>query len=137
MIKRVREEKGGFTLAELLIVVAIILVLVAVAVPVFTGALNDANKAVQNSNTSTVKAVASNTYMFAEYNKADTGKTAAQGVYVVDKKGNLYKPGEAEPEKTEVEGYYKVEITDPDDKAENGINDVKIVVTRTDDKPQG
>ena len=37
MIKRIREEKGGFTLAELLIVVAIILVLVAVAVPVFTG----------------------------------------------------------------------------------------------------
>ncbi|MEG1167376.1 MAG: prepilin-type N-terminal cleavage/methylation domain-containing protein, partial [Gordonibacter sp.] len=36
MIKRVREEKGGFTLAELLIVVAIILVLVAIAIPVFT-----------------------------------------------------------------------------------------------------
>ena len=42
MIKRIREEKGGFTLAELLIVVAIILVLVAVAVPVFTGAMDNA-----------------------------------------------------------------------------------------------
>lgn len=37
MIKRIREERGGFTLAELLIVVAIVLVLVAIAVPVFTG----------------------------------------------------------------------------------------------------
>lgn len=58
MIKRIREEKGGFTLAELLIVVAIILVLVAVAVPVFTSAMNDADKAVQNANIRSVKAQA-------------------------------------------------------------------------------
>lgn len=58
MIKRVREEKGGFTLAELLIVVAIILVLVAIAIPVFTGALNNANDAVQKADIRSVKAVA-------------------------------------------------------------------------------
>lgn len=134
MIKRVREEKGGFTLAELLIVVAIILVLVAVAVPVFTGALNDANKAVQNSNTSTVKAVASNTYMFAEYNKAATGKTAAEGAYTVDKKGNLYKPTETVPSGTDIEGVYTVTITEPASKPENGVADIKIDVVRTDPK---
>ena len=50
MIKRIREEKGGFTLAELLIVVAIILVLVAVAVPVFSGAMDNANKSVFEAN---------------------------------------------------------------------------------------
>lgn len=59
MIKRIREEKGGFTLAELLIVVAIILVLVAIAVPVFTGAMNDANEAVEQSNVQAMKTVAS------------------------------------------------------------------------------
>ncbi len=58
MIKRVRDEKGGFTLAELLIVVAIILVLVAIAIPVFTGALNNANEAVQKADVRAVKAVA-------------------------------------------------------------------------------
>ncbi|MEG0477734.1 MAG: prepilin-type N-terminal cleavage/methylation domain-containing protein, partial [Raoultibacter sp.] len=36
MIKKVRGDKKGFTLAELLIVVAIILVLVAIAIPLFT-----------------------------------------------------------------------------------------------------
>ncbi|WP_241963785.1 prepilin-type N-terminal cleavage/methylation domain-containing protein [Gordonibacter sp. 28C] len=50
MIKRVREEKGGFTLAELLIVVAIILVLVAVAVPVFSGAMDSANASTDEAN---------------------------------------------------------------------------------------
>lgn len=50
MIKRVREEKGGFTLAELLVVVAIVLVLVAIAVPVFTGAMGKANDAVLEAN---------------------------------------------------------------------------------------
>ena len=49
MIKRVREEKGGFTLAELLIVVAILLVLIAIAVPLFTGALGKAEDAEDNS----------------------------------------------------------------------------------------
>lgn len=55
MIKRMREEKGGFTLAELLIVVAIVLVLVAIAVPVFTGALDRANQARDNANIQSVK----------------------------------------------------------------------------------
>lgn len=42
MVKRVREEKDGFTIAELLIVVAIVAVLVAIAIPVFTSSLNKA-----------------------------------------------------------------------------------------------
>lgn len=46
MIKKVREDRGGFTLAELLIVVAIIAVLVAIAVPVFSGSMDSANEAV-------------------------------------------------------------------------------------------
>jgi prepilin-type N-terminal cleavage/methylation domain-containing protein len=45
-----RNNKKGFTLAELLIVVAIIAVLVAVAIPVFTGATNKAEDAKDVAN---------------------------------------------------------------------------------------
>ncbi|MFR3479470.1 MAG: prepilin-type N-terminal cleavage/methylation domain-containing protein, partial [Eggerthella lenta] len=37
-----REERGGFTLAELLVVVAIVAVLVAIAVPLFSSSLTSA-----------------------------------------------------------------------------------------------
>lgn len=50
MIQRMREEKGGFTLAELLVVVAIIAVLVAIAIPVFSAQLDRANAAVDEAN---------------------------------------------------------------------------------------
>ena len=43
-------NKKGFTLAELLIVVAIIAVLVAIAIPVFTAQLNKARLATDTAN---------------------------------------------------------------------------------------
>ena len=43
MIKKMREERGGFTLAELLVVVAIVAVLVAIAVPLFSSSLTSAD----------------------------------------------------------------------------------------------
>lgn len=45
MIKEVRERREGFTMAELLIVVAIIAVLVAIAIPVFTSQLGKSEAA--------------------------------------------------------------------------------------------
>ncbi len=54
MIKR--KYRKGFTLAELLIVVAIIAVLVAIAVPLFVGALDDAEKRVGEANCRAVRA---------------------------------------------------------------------------------
>lgn len=87
MIKRVRDEKGGFTLAELLIVVAIILVLVAIAIPVFTGALNNANQAVADANARSVKAVGTTEILLGEDDLGTTGpwKVTAN----VDDQGNI------------------------------------------------
>lgn len=45
-----KRNKRGFTLAELLIVVAIIAVLVAISIPAFTSSLNKAKHAVDLSN---------------------------------------------------------------------------------------
>ena len=74
MIKRMREEKGGFTLAELLIVVAIVLVLVAIAVPVFTGALGNAEKAVADANIHSVKSAAAAAILTDESYKVGDNK---------------------------------------------------------------
>ena len=53
-----RKNKKGFTLAELLIVVAIIAVLVAIAVPLFVGALDKAENAVLQANERSLKGMA-------------------------------------------------------------------------------
>ena len=50
MFKKVKENKKGFTLAELLIVVAIIAVLVAISIPIFTAQLEKSKEAVDEAN---------------------------------------------------------------------------------------
>jgi len=50
MLKRMRKNKKGFTLAELLIVVAIIGVLVAISIPIFTAQLEKAREATDAAN---------------------------------------------------------------------------------------
>ena len=50
MLKRIKENKKGFTLAELLIVVAIIAVLVAISIPIFTSQLEKSREAVDAAN---------------------------------------------------------------------------------------
>ncbi|BAK43382.1 prepilin-type N-terminal cleavage/methylation domain-containing protein [Eggerthella sp. YY7918] len=90
MIKRIREERGGFTLAELLIVVAIVLVLVAIAVPVYTGAMDNANKAVGQSAARAVKGEAVAAYALGN------DKTATTFTATVKKNGDVIdlKPGD-------------------------------------------
>lgn len=56
-MKKVNKKKG-FTLAELLVVLAILAVLVAIAVPLFTGAIGDANKTVIDANIRSIKSAA-------------------------------------------------------------------------------
>lgn len=53
-------KSKGFTLAELLIVVAIIAVLVAVSIPIFSGQLEKARRAVDLSNARSIQSVFAN-----------------------------------------------------------------------------
>lgn len=67
------KNKKGFTLAELLIVVAIIAVLVAVAIPVFTSSLEKAKKAVDDANFRSAQAVAKNLTLLGELDVEGVG----------------------------------------------------------------
>ena len=70
-----RRNRKGFTLAELLIVVAIIAVLVAIAVPLFVGALDKAKEDVFNANARAIKSVA--VYeILSDKNQYEKGRTS-------------------------------------------------------------
>lgn len=56
-------KKKGFTLAELLVVVAIIAVLVAISIPIFTSQLNKAKKATNQANLRAAKGAAVSQYL--------------------------------------------------------------------------
>ena len=58
MFKKAKENKKGFTLAELLIVVAIIAVLVAISIPIFNTQLEKSRESVDVSNMRAAYAVA-------------------------------------------------------------------------------
>lgn len=78
-LKNTLKNKKGFTLAELLIVVAIIAILVAISIPVFTGQLNKAKKSTDEANERAAKAAAINEYYeqqkdFILYYDAENGK---------------------------------------------------------------
>ena len=68
-----KNKRNGFTLAELLIVVAIIAVLVAVAIPVFTAQLNKAKYATDLANLRALYAIGTADYLA-------NGKTTIDGL---------------------------------------------------------
>ncbi len=78
-------NKKGFTLAELLVVVAIIAVLVAVSIPIFTAQLNKARLATNQANARSAKAAAVAEYL--------TDATVTKGSY--DTVSGLFTKGTA------------------------------------------
>ncbi|MCB6343924.1 prepilin-type N-terminal cleavage/methylation domain-containing protein [Enterocloster lavalensis] len=65
-------NKKGFTLAELLIVVAIIAVLVVVSVPIFSSKLEKAREAADVANMRAAKAAAASMYLSGEMELGET-----------------------------------------------------------------
>lgn len=62
-MKKIRSSKKGFTLAELLIVVAIIGVLVGISIPIFTAQLEKSREATDIANLRAAKAAAVAAYL--------------------------------------------------------------------------
>lgn len=63
---KMSRSKKGFTLVELLIVVAIIAVLVAIAIPVYSTQLEESREAVDEANLQTVKTLAQADWMLEQ-----------------------------------------------------------------------
>lgn len=63
MKTKLKRNKKGFTLAELLIVVAIIAVLIAIAIPVFSAQLNKATDRTIQSNMRSAMSMASSQFL--------------------------------------------------------------------------
>lgn len=72
-----RLNKKGFTLAELLIVVAIIAILVAIAVPIFTSSLREAQLRTNQANVRSVKS-AGVTYILTHWSDEKMSAGAAE-----------------------------------------------------------
>lgn len=135
MIKRLREERGGFTLAELLVVVAIVAVLVAIAVPVFSGSLNEANTAVDNANERSVRSEASTLYLTAT---DDAKYNALPKTFYLTKSGDVFTEASGIPAGTEYTEYkvvYPAKVTDPSVNEQNVQITVEKGETKTTPKP--
>ena len=66
-MKKIRSSKKGFTLAELLIVVAIIGVLVGISIPIFSAQLRKSKVATNQANARAAKAAAVADYLDKAY----------------------------------------------------------------------
>lgn len=87
MFKKAKENKKGFTLAELLIVVAIIAVLVAISIPIFTSQLEKARESTDLANIRAAYAEISAAALTEDVAPTDTtttkfGKTGTENAYV-------------------------------------------------------
>jgi len=90
-----RNNKRGFTLAELLIVVAIIAVLVAIAIPIFTKQLEKSREATDISNVRSAYAEVVTSYLDAgqansmdvQARQAQAGWQGESGTLVIQKDG--------------------------------------------------
>lgn len=89
-MKRAEKKKSGFTLAELLVVVAIIGVLVAISIPIFTTQLEKARRSVDLYNARAVESVLVNAINDGSVQIAPgTDKNDSSGIWVtIKREGN-------------------------------------------------
>lgn len=94
MLSKIKKNEKGFTLMEMLIVVAIIAVLVAIAIPTFTSSLNKAKVATDEANIRAGYASVMLQILESDLDGA-ANPIAAGTAYTLQKDGSV-KPSDAE-----------------------------------------
>lgn len=102
-MKKLLKNKKGFTLMEMLIVVAIIVILVAISVPTFNNSLNGAKQQTDAANMRAAKVVANSQMMLAE---TETDADEIKVGYVYDAENSKF----VDPTKTTVAGYGQYDV---------------------------
>lgn len=113
-------NKKGFTLMEMLIVVAIIVILVAVSIPTFTSQLDNAKTATDDANLRAAKAIANTNEMLEGWDEYATTSgdvtTAYTGDLYYDVDSGKFVKDQSVADKGQSSGnsskYIKVTITD-------------------------
>lgn len=102
-----KKNSKGFTLAELLIVVAIIAVLVAVSIPIFTSKLEKTREATDIANLRAAKAAAVAGYLSEDNGAGTYYYDATNGVLKAEKTGiSTYGEGTTATGDTSLDGKY-------------------------------
>ena len=142
LLKKVRGDKKGFTLAELLVVVAIVGILVAISVPVFTAQLGKARQATNNANLRAAKAAAVANYLTADENfggkveyeyNVDAGTITSDNVTVTGPQTEVNDPGVSK-----VEVYKTIYVTiEGDSDVKKQGEDVSVTLNVVETKAGG
>ena len=127
LIKKVRENKKGFTLAELLVVVAIVGILVAISIPVFTAQLSKARKATNQANLRAAKAAAVAEYLTDEDVSVSTNDGKAV-YYTYDISAGTATKGDIKTLATP-EGYTPINNLDEDVTGDYKYTDIQVALT--------
>lgn len=112
------KKSGGFTLVEMLVVVAIIAILILVSIPVVGTSLDKARKATDDANMRAAKAVGTIHYLTEEDAAKRTGTfyyDAETGTLVPEADGKPTGYGQHDDTGYELNGIVEVEIDDTAD----------------------
>lgn len=90
-LKNKKSSKKGFTLMEMLIVVAIIAILVAIAIPTFNNSLNKARLATDQANARALKAIVVANYLDDNSNTGEFALDVSSGTAVEKNSTSAYK----------------------------------------------